>query len=166
MSADFGTYDLSFMPDTIPKTLVAFITDDVPTSRQRIAPLSRPAPQPEVRFVGTVSTLRKYRVNKSLRWGHFKGATPRDLIFGRGDECDVKVSNQTVSRVHASLQLTKSTTGFVVLYNHSRNGTRLDGKIVPPSGLVVNEGSIIEIGDRKFVFEYGAARENAGVTVK
>jgi DNA segregation ATPase FtsK/SpoIIIE, S-DNA-T family len=67
------------------------------------------------------------------------------LCIGRDADCDVCLPDADVSRRHARIEVGSA---GVVLYDlDSTNGTRVDGRPVPPGGTVLRPGGLIAVGD-------------------
>ena len=68
------------------------------------------------------------------------------FIVGRTSDCSIRFEDQMVSRHHAVLELTDR--GLTVLDLGSRNGTKVDGKLLAPEHKVpLCSGDILQIGD-------------------
>jgi len=68
----------------------------------------------------------------------------RQMTFGRGRDADVRVDDEGVSRLHATIRPTKER--YEVLDQPSRNGTVVGGRLIRQSKLV--DGDIIQLGPR------------------
>jgi diguanylate cyclase (GGDEF)-like protein len=77
------------------------------------------------------------------------------LVIGRGDNCDVRLSELSVSRRHAGVQAEPD--GIYVLDLHSTNGTYLNGKAVDRAPL--HDGDHLQIGAQIFRFLNGSNLE-------
>lgn len=75
------------------------------------------------------------------------------ITFGRGDENDVVLSSEKVSRVHAELR--HEADGYVLHDRGSTNGTWVNGRLVTAHQL--QPGDQIVIGDEAFRFETSSA---------
>ncbi len=69
------------------------------------------------------------------------------LTVGRGDEADWVILDEELSRVHAAIKRTWDGVSIVDL--GSKNGTRVDGELVPPGeeGWILRDGARITLGD-------------------
>lgn len=69
------------------------------------------------------------------------------LTVGRGDEADWVILDEELSRVHAAIKRTWDGVSIVDL--GSKNGTRVDGELVPPGeeGRGLRDGARIALGD-------------------
>ncbi len=76
--------------------------------------------------------------------------------IGRGEACDVVVSNRRASRIHA--RLTRTPQGFVVEDCESSTGLSVDGEKV--TRRLVREGSTIGIGDARIGVGRAPGRES------
>ncbi|HKC23206.1 MAG TPA: FHA domain-containing protein [Thermoanaerobaculia bacterium] len=66
----------------------------------------------------------------------------KDVLIGRGNDCDIQLPNELVSRQHARIERTVD--GGYVLHNLSPNGTRVNS--------VMAEGAMpLKAGDRIYV---------------
>ena len=75
----------------------------------------------------------------------------RDIIVGRGDACDLRVDDPSLSRIHASLGVVM---GHIRLTDlASSNGTRVNGEPITGSQLV-DVSDRIEIGDLVMQLEF------------
>jgi diguanylate cyclase (GGDEF)-like protein len=79
----------------------------------------------------------------------------RTLVIGRADNCDVRLSELSVSRRHACIQ--PEPDGFYVLDMHSTNGTLLNGDAVARARL--HDGDHLQIGIQMFRFLNGGSVE-------
>ncbi|MBL8202968.1 MAG: FHA domain-containing protein [Blastocatellia bacterium] len=78
------------------------------------------------------------------------------VTIGRGEQADVRLSDQGLSRVHASLN--QDAARVWVLDEGSTNGTFVNGQRVPASGTVLKNGDQISLGDTtKIALRIGAA---------
>jgi len=69
--------------------------------------------------------------------------------IGRSTEADIVIYDSRVSRLHARLEKTEK--GWVILDLGSKNGTRVNGKLVKEK--LLSSGDIIQIGPVKLVYE-------------
>src|SRR4051812_30391359 len=68
-----------------------------------------------------------------------------DLVIGRGDMCDVRIEDDSVSRRHARLVVDETVT---IEDLGSRNGTRVAGQpVAAKERVAIPTGAVIEIGD-------------------
>lgn len=90
----------------------------------------------------------------------------RDLVIGRGEDADVVLTGQGVSRRHAVLSCDG---GNYVLTDASTNGTYINGQRVDGSATLA-AGDTIAFGDQHYRFDYIdaalAARLGNGATVR
>jgi two-component system response regulator HydG len=87
----------------------------------------------------------------------------KDFRIGRGEDCDLMLSDPIASRVHAIIQRTAD--GWFLRDFQSRNGTFVNGQKIDEARLL--DGTTIKIGAAEFVFRQTAERPNiasAGVT--
>lgn len=77
----------------------------------------------------------------------------KPVTIGRSRQCDVRVDNESVSKVHATIQLDRGSGGYFVTDKGSRNGTYLNGeKIWANSRTSLWSGVYLSFGDAVFVF--------------
>ncbi len=80
------------------------------------------------------------------------GGPSEPLTVGRSRRCDLRVDNESVSKVHASLSYDEAR-GYLVADEHSRNGTRVNGATVAPGEPVaLYAGAQLALGDATYVF--------------
>jgi hypothetical protein len=72
------------------------------------------------------------------------------FTIGRGKENDVRIVDFAISRVHARIELDGD--GFIARDCNSRNGTRVNGANVSPSGHRLKDGDTITFGRYDFAF--------------
>lgn len=81
------------------------------------------------------------------------GMTEPPITIGRSRKCDVRVENESVSKVHGSIGFDVDRGDFVVVDDNSRNGTRVNGNSLEPGvPAVVYAGAQLSFGDAVFVF--------------
>lgn len=76
----------------------------------------------------------------------------KDVLIGRGDECDIQIKIDTVSSQHARIHLTSH--GWALSDLNSHNGTKLNGRYISQPQLIFDE-DLITFGDRVFIFYEG-----------
>jgi hypothetical protein len=75
------------------------------------------------------------------------------MTVGRSRRCDVRVENDSVSKVHASVTFDRATGEYFVVDENSRNGTRINGEaLVPGVPAPVWSGAHVAFGDALYVF--------------
>ena len=80
------------------------------------------------------------------------GATGPPVTIGRSRRCDVRIDNESVSKVHGSISYDEAR-GYLVVDENSRNGTRVNGQtLVPGTATSVYAGAQVAFGDATFVF--------------
>lgn len=72
-----------------------------------------------------------------------------DVLIGRGPDCDIQLSNQTVSAHHARIH--KTSRGWALSDLDSHNGTKLNGRYINQPQLIFDE-DMISFSDRVFIF--------------
>jgi pSer/pThr/pTyr-binding forkhead associated (FHA) protein len=73
----------------------------------------------------------------------------KDVLIGRNQNCDIKISSQMVSASHARIYMTSR--GWALVDLDSHNGTKLNGRFINQPQLIFDE-DLITFGDRVFVF--------------
>ena len=76
-----------------------------------------------------------------------------DLSFGRGAECDIRIKNASVSRLHAKIVVNAN--DCVLNHLSSTNVTLINDKEIT-SKYVLGDGDRILIAERIFVYRKGA----------
>ena len=76
----------------------------------------------------------------------------KDVLIGRGDECDIQIKIDTVSSQHARIHLTSH--GWALSDLNSHNGTKLNGRYISQPQLIFDE-DLVTFGDRVFIFYEG-----------
>src|SRR5690349_15079574 len=75
------------------------------------------------------------------------------VTIGRSRRCDVKVENDSVSKVHGSIVFDRGSGDYFVIDENSRNGTRVNGEpLAPGVPSPVWSGAHVAFGDAIFVF--------------
>ena len=73
--------------------------------------------------------------------------------IGRSRRCDVRVENDSVSKVHASVVFDRSSGEYYIVDENSRNGTCINGEpLVPGVPAPIWSGAYVSYGDAVFVF--------------
>lgn len=73
----------------------------------------------------------------------------KDVLIGRGDNCDIQIMSNAVSSEHARIHQTSK--GFALSDLDSHNGTKLNGRFITEPQLIFDE-DMITFGDRVFIF--------------
>ncbi len=85
------------------------------------------------------------------------------VTMGRGEQADVRLSDQGLSRVHASFN--QDAQRVWVLDEGSTNGTFVNGQRVPASGTILKDGDQISLGDTtKITVRIAAATKSNAAT--
>ena len=87
--------------------------------------------------------------------GQQKVFSTSPITLGRGEENDLMISDQTISRNHAIIRITNDYTR-VFITDKSTYGTTVSGKPVPKgpgSGFTLNNGDTIKLGNTSIRFE-------------
>jgi len=81
------------------------------------------------------------------------GMAEAPMTIGRSRKCDVRVDNESVSKVHGSIGFDPDRGDYVVVDENSRNGTRVNGNSLEPGvPAAVYAGAQLSFGDAVFVF--------------
>lgn len=81
------------------------------------------------------------------------GSSDAPITIGRSRKCDVRVENESVSKVHGSIGFDGNRGDYVVVDENSRNGTRMNGTpLAPGVPVAVYAGVQLSFGDAVFVF--------------
>jgi FHA domain/Domain of unknown function (DUF1707) len=78
------------------------------------------------------------------------------FTIGRTQECDLRIADPSVSRLHA--QLARDQDGWLLSDLGSRNGTRVNGWLVREP-VPVRPGDVVQFGSATFVIQDDAARQ-------
>ena len=73
----------------------------------------------------------------------------RDVLIGRGDDCDIQIMSQTVSSNHARIHQTAR--GWALSDLDSHNGTKLNGRYINQPQIIFDE-DMLTFGDKVFIF--------------
>lgn len=73
----------------------------------------------------------------------------KDVLIGRGNDCDIQINIDTVSSEHARIHLTSH--GWALSDLNSHNGTKLNGRFISQPQLIFDE-DLITFGERVFIF--------------
>ena len=75
------------------------------------------------------------------------------VTIGRSRRCDVRIENDSVSKVHGSIVFDRGSGDYFVIDENSRNGTRVNGEpLTPGVPSPVWSGAHVAFGDAIFVF--------------
>ncbi len=75
------------------------------------------------------------------------------VTIGRSRRCDVRIDNDSVSKVHVSVVFDQERSAHILVDENSRNGTRLNGtQLLPGVSTPVYSGAQIAFGDAVYVF--------------
>ena len=86
--------------------------------------------------------------SNSLRQG-----LDKPVYLGRSRQCDVRVVNNSVSKTHASIVFDRSTGGYFLTDEKSRNGTFINSEPLGPGEKTpLWSGAYVSLGDAVFVF--------------
>ncbi|KAJ8323229.1 antigen identified by monoclonal antibody Ki-67 [Batrachochytrium dendrobatidis] len=89
------------------------------------------------------------------------GAFPimnQTTFIGRDANCHIRLRPLDVSKCHAAIEINAST-GDAYITDKSSNGTGVNGKMISVKQLLLHQ-DLINIGDRKFRFEYSEDHRN------
>lgn len=73
----------------------------------------------------------------------------KDVLIGRGTDCDIQIMSQTVSAHHARIHQTSK--GWAMSDLESHNGTKLNGRYITQPQLIFDE-DMLTFGDKVFIF--------------
>ncbi|MGN1203255.1 MAG: FHA domain-containing protein [Eubacterium sp.] len=73
----------------------------------------------------------------------------KDVLIGRGENCDIQINIDTVSSEHARIHQTSR--GWALSDLNSHNGTKLNGRFISQPQLIFDE-DLITFGERVFIF--------------
>ncbi len=77
----------------------------------------------------------------------------KPVYIGRSRQCEVRVVNDSVSKTHASIVFDRSTGGYFLIDENSRNGTFVNSEPVEPGTRTpLWSGAYVSFGDAVFVF--------------
>lgn len=76
----------------------------------------------------------------------------KPLTFGRGEDCDIRVSDNMLSRRH--LRIESGEDGWIVIDLESKNGTMVDGKRITRQA--IHDGQVVRAGGVLLRFELEA----------
>jgi hypothetical protein len=75
------------------------------------------------------------------------------VTIGRSRRCDVRVENESVSKVHGSVMFDRTAGQYYIVDENSRNGTYINGESLTPGvPAEVWSGAYVSFGDAVFVF--------------
>ena len=75
------------------------------------------------------------------------------VTIGRSRRCDVRVDNDSVSKVHGSVVFDRTSGEYYIVDENSRNGTCINGENLSPGvPSAVWSGAYVSFGDAVFVF--------------
>ncbi len=73
----------------------------------------------------------------------------KDVLIGRGTDCDIQIMSSAVSSAHARIHLTSR--GWALTDLDSHNGTKLNGRYINQPQLIFDE-DMLTFGDKVFIF--------------
>lgn len=75
------------------------------------------------------------------------------VTIGRSRRCDVRVDNDSVSKIHSSVVFDRASGEYYLVDENSRNGTCINGEALSPGvRAAVWSGAYVSFGDALFVF--------------
>jgi hypothetical protein len=96
---------------------------------------------------------REYGNEPYIVAGPNTAASAPSITIGRSRTCDVKIDNESVSKVHARLTSDSNTGTFFIVDESSRNGTCINGQpLVAGVRMSIWSGAYVSFGDAVFVF--------------
>jgi hypothetical protein len=82
-----------------------------------------------------------------------KHGLDKPVHIGRSRQCDVRVVNDSVSKTHASIVFERSSGGYFITDENSRNGTFVNSEpLAPGVKTPLWSGAYVSFGDAVFVF--------------
>jgi hypothetical protein len=107
-------------------------------------------------IISTARTRRRHRDTRRHSLEQIEGdGSPRvillegdELIIGRGNDAQVRLTSKSVSRHHAILRVRG--TDCMLYDNNSHNGVFLNG--VKVHSAVLRDGDVILVGDNEFIY--------------
>jgi pSer/pThr/pTyr-binding forkhead associated (FHA) protein len=75
------------------------------------------------------------------------------MTIGRDVSCSIALADSSVSTRHAVISFTAA--GWRVADSGSTNGTLVDGRAVPPRGILLRDGQSLAVGSVEFEFRPG-----------
>ena len=116
-------------------------------------PISRPATPSKPVAVTPPKPRRQHLFGRSGEWtGHYIVIPKRGLTIGRGTNCQLRISERSVSRQHATILVVKS--GVYIRDENSALGTYVNGERIPSNvPKLLNNGDVIQTGYYQ-VFEF------------
>lgn len=117
------------------------------------------------------TTFERTAVSKPLDWGEqytreyanetylvvganaLQGGLDQPLSIGRSRRCDVRIENESVSKVHASIVFDRGSGSYYLVDESSRNGTCINGEPIP-AGVrsSIWPGAYLSFGEAVYVF--------------
>jgi hypothetical protein len=84
---------------------------------------------------------------------HQSAGSEVTVAIGRSRSCDVRVDNDSVSKVHAHMVFDRHSGDYFLIDQHSRNGSCINGEPLDPGVRTpIWSGAYISFGDALFVF--------------
>jgi len=87
-------------------------------------------------------------------------------VIGRQEDCEIRLSDSAVSRIHALVRYEEG--NFVIYDLGSKSGSYVNSKKVGDAGTILYNGDRLEIGESAFIFEgtkvNNQKRKNEGTT--
>jgi diguanylate cyclase (GGDEF)-like protein len=125
--------------------------EDWKTRITQIRPVEKPASDPEqaclvLIYPGGAELGKRYEL-----------AGSKEVVIGRGGDCDIQVDRDSVSRRHA--KVSRSGSGWVVQDLGSTNGSYVNDAQITQYGL--RDGDLLKIGNAIFKFLMGGNIESA-----
>jgi diguanylate cyclase (GGDEF)-like protein len=125
--------------------------EDWKTRITQIRPVEKPASDPEQACLVLI-----YPAGAELG-KRYELAGTKEVVIGRGGDCDIQVDRDSVSRRHA--KVSRSGTGWVVQDLGSTNGSYVNDAQITQYGL--RDGDLLKIGNAIFKFLVGGNIESA-----
>jgi len=84
---------------------------------------------------------------------HLASGNEVQVNIGRSRSCDVRVDNDSVSKVHANMVFDRHSGDYYLIDEHSRNGSCINGEPLEPGVRTpIWSGAYVSFGDALYVF--------------
>jgi diguanylate cyclase (GGDEF)-like protein len=124
--------------ESAPELLVHGRSDDVSTAMRDWSSNSNPPSSPANRMCGVLVRLDAHMTGQTIPLGD------APVQIGRGRDADIRIDDEGVSRIHATIRATPH--GHEIVDMDSRNGTVVGGRLV--RSVVLRDDDVIQLGPR------------------